>query len=304
MARGRRPGCLLGVVALFVTACSSSSPPSAAHGTATTTTTAPTATTATTAATTTAPAIAIPAGARYVALGSSFAAGPGIPTQLPTACARSDHNYAHLVAAQLNLQLVDVSCSGATTANVLTQPQLGNPPQIDAVTPATALITMTVGGNDIEYTATTLVCEQDPNCLTTVDTPAIDAALVALPGRLTQLIAALRARASHAVIVLVTYPQVVPPEGAQCAKLHLTANEAAYIASLGQRLEQVFLAVASSANVLLADPYPSTAGHGPCAASGESWVAGARAPNGFPYHPTAAGHAAMASLVIAAVRRG
>lgn len=241
-------------------------------------------------------------GARYVALGSSFAAGPGIPTQLASSCARSDHNYPHLVAAQLKLQLVDVSCSGATTASILDQSQLGNPPQIEAVTADTALITLTIGGNDIQYTATTLVCEQNPACLNSISKSTIDAAVGALPVRLGQLIAALRIRAPHAMVVLVTYIQVVPPEGAQCAKLRLSADAAAYVAMLGLRLEQTLLAVAKSTGVLLADPYQVTAGHGPCAPQGDNWVAGARAPQGFPYHPTAVGHEEVASLVIAALQ--
>src|SRR5690242_15728404 len=48
-------------------------------------------------------------GRRYVALGSSFAAGPGIPAQLGGLCARSDHNYPHLLAARLHLDVDDVS---------------------------------------------------------------------------------------------------------------------------------------------------------------------------------------------------
>jgi lysophospholipase L1-like esterase len=98
------------------------------------------------------------AGAKYVALGSSYAAGPGIPTQSGGVCTRSSHNYANLVAAKLKLSLVDVSCSGATTANVLTTSQDTNSPQIHAVTSDTSLVTFTVGGNDIGYTATSFSC--------------------------------------------------------------------------------------------------------------------------------------------------
>ena len=45
-------------------------------------------------------------GAKYVALGSSYAAGPGIPTQSGGICTRSSHNYPNLVAAKLKLSLV------------------------------------------------------------------------------------------------------------------------------------------------------------------------------------------------------
>ena len=70
---------------------------------------------------------------RYVALGSSMAAGPGIRPAAPGApfgSGRSARNYAHLVAQRLSLDLVDVTFSGATTANVLTERQRSAPPQI------------------------------------------------------------------------------------------------------------------------------------------------------------------------------
>jgi hypothetical protein len=56
---------------------------------------------------------------RYVALGSSMAAGPGIRPRAagaPLWSGRSARNYPHLVAERLNLELVDVTFSGATAA--------------------------------------------------------------------------------------------------------------------------------------------------------------------------------------------
>ena len=91
---------------------------------------------------------------RYVALGSSLAAGPGIEpgaAGAPTVSGRSAVNYAHLVAERLGYDLVDVTFSGATTANVLTDRQHGAPPQIDALDGSEALVTVTIGGNDAGY---------------------------------------------------------------------------------------------------------------------------------------------------------
>ena len=91
---------------------------------------------------------------RYVALGSSMAAGPGIRPSAdgaPFRAGRSARNYPHLVAEKLGLDLVDVTYSGATTANVLTEPQHGAPPQIDALDGSEDLVTVTIGGNDAGY---------------------------------------------------------------------------------------------------------------------------------------------------------
>ena len=91
---------------------------------------------------------------RYVALGSSMAAGPGIRPRVPgspRAAGRSARNYPHLVAGALGLDLVDVTYSGATTAHVLSESQRGVPPQIDALDGTETLVTVTIGGNDAGY---------------------------------------------------------------------------------------------------------------------------------------------------------
>ena len=93
-------------------------------------------------------------GTRYVAIGSSFAAGPGITppaTGRPTKARQSQRNYPHLVSRQCGLDLHDVTSSGATVENVLHTSQFGQPPQIAAVTARTDLVTITIGGNDIGY---------------------------------------------------------------------------------------------------------------------------------------------------------
>jgi lysophospholipase L1-like esterase len=125
-------------------------------------------------------------GAKYVALGSSFAAGPGVATQLGT-CGRSDHNYSHLVAAELGLTLTDVSCGGATIPNIVNSTQRDAAPQIDAVSRDTALVTVTIGGNDIRFTPSTCACAGKApadNCTANLDQAAISASVKQLPARL------------------------------------------------------------------------------------------------------------------------
>ena len=162
-------------------------------------------------------------GAGYVALGSSFAAGPGIETQLGS-CGRSDKNYPHLVAAALELELTDVSCGGATTANILDTPQNGAAPQLAAVGADTALVTVTIGGNDITYSASTGRCgnaKADEQCAAKLDQARIAALTAELPGRLAAVLDAIRSKAPKAVIVMVTYPRVVPPAAERCAAVGL-----------------------------------------------------------------------------------
>ena len=214
-------------------------------------------------------------GSQYVAMGSSYASGFGIEPQVPGAgsCGRSELDYPHLVAARLHLELEDVTCGGAVTANALDTPQGPAPPQIDVVTAKTRLVTMTIGGNDVNYVGTAIECGQ-PNstCVATANPTETDAAFQALPRSLTDLIQAVRAKAPSATIVLVTYVRLVPPTA--CPALHYTPAATRLVASMGSRLQGVFLTVAKDEHVRLVDPYAIGAAHGPCAKGANKWVAG------------------------------
>ncbi|HAJ75970.1 MAG TPA: SGNH/GDSL hydrolase family protein [Gammaproteobacteria bacterium] len=243
-------------------------------------------------------------GAKYVALGSSFAAGPGISEQLGT-CGRSDHNYSNLVATALNLTLTVVSCNGATIDNIRNTLQRDLPPQIDAVSPDTALVTVTIGGNDINFTSSTFACSgtaADEHCTANLDQAAINNELGQLPDELGAMLDDIKAKAPQAIIVLVTYPRVFPVDAANCSELELSVEDTAYLADLGQKLEDAFVSVTSSRQILIAEAYAQAAGHGPCAPPAERWVNGANiADAGIRYHPTAEGHSEMARLVLAAL---
>jgi len=243
-------------------------------------------------------------GARYVALGSSFAAGPGIPAPLGI-CGRSDHNYAQLIATSLDLALTDVSCNGATTDNIRNTPQGDAAPQIDAVSAETALVTVTIGGNDISYTSSTFACSgtaPNEHCTAGLDQAIINDAVNQLPTKLGETLDAIKAKVPQAIIVLVTYPRVFPVDAISCNELQLSAEDTTYLAELGRKLQEIFVSVATSRQVLIADAYVRAAGHGPCAPPAERWVNGASvADTGIRYHPTAEGHIEMARLVQAAL---
>lgn len=95
-----------------------------------------------------------------VALDSSFASGPAIEPVEHRAAQRSARNYPHLLAERVAAPLTDLTVSGATTSTVLDKPQhvLGRrpPPQLSGLPADTDLVTITVGGNDLHYSASTL----------------------------------------------------------------------------------------------------------------------------------------------------
>ncbi|KAI1852642.1 hypothetical protein JX265_003130 [Neoarthrinium moseri] len=90
-----------------------------------------------------------------VNIGSSFAAGPGIPPQVDVPAARSGENYAHIVARRLEAKLTDLSVSGATLLNLLKEPQVEPEktfaPQIGEIPEDADVVLVLGGGNDIGY---------------------------------------------------------------------------------------------------------------------------------------------------------
>jgi lysophospholipase L1-like esterase len=101
---------------------------------------------------------------RYVALGDSYASGPGMPEQRadPTGCQRSTTNYPALLAQALQVRTyIDVTCGGARADHItVSQPVAPgpNPPQFDALTPDTDLVTVSIGDNDIDIGGLWLAC--------------------------------------------------------------------------------------------------------------------------------------------------
>ncbi|WP_051450655.1 SGNH/GDSL hydrolase family protein [Actinospica robiniae] len=240
-------------------------------------------------------------GLSYVAMGSSFAAGPGIePAEpgSPAGCVRSARNYANLVAAQIGARLTDVSCIGATTDNILTHRQGGRPPQIDAVGRGTRLVTVTIGGNDIDYFGSLSAYSCHDGGSTSchlVDVGAIERTLPSLTGRLENVVTAIRARAPHARVLLVTYFTVLPAAGG-CANVPLSAGHLAFERSLAATLAQDTATAAHATGATLVDLAGASEQHDAC--STQPWVNAFYTTSGdWPYHPTPAGMAGAARLI-------
>ena len=249
---------------------------------------------------------AVASGPNYVAMGSSFAAGPGIPpAQTGTgaaACARSDNNYASIVARDLGANLTDASCSGATTANVLTSGQAGQPPQVQSVTSATQFVTVTIGGNDVDY----LGSLDTYSCLTsggsncgTVDQGSINSTFDVLAGRIEDVVNAVHATAPQAQVFLVNYFTILPDSGA-CTGVPLTGDQLAFEHSISSRLATATGTAATTTGATLVDLASASHGHDSCAAT--PWVETYTPAAGrSQYHPNEAGMQGAATLVESAL---
>jgi lysophospholipase L1-like esterase len=253
------------------------------------------------------------AGARYVAMGSSFAAGPGIPEYAeaqPAPCYRSTRNYAQQLAARLDLTLIDVSCSGATTAH-LTGPRGNLPPQLDALAPDTRLVTITIGGNDLGYigglTASScagLMAETgvEADCAPAPAPPA-EKTFADLEQRMDAIAKEVRRRSPEARLVFVEYLAVLPEAGT-CAATPLNELAADGARDTARRLAEITRKVAgdNGAGVITASEFSK--GHDACSA--DPWMHGYPRPGspiaGAPYHPNLAGMTAVADALEALLR--
>lgn len=249
---------------------------------------------------------------RYVALGSSMAAGPGIRPRAPgspRAAGRSQRNYPHLVAYALGLDLVDVTFSGATTAHVLSESQRGAPPQVDALDGTETLVTITIGGNDAGYVPM-LFAAGLPRPVRSVPLlggrlrDLLDPALryLALAGVGSALIAVgseVRRRAPHATVLFVDYLTLLPASGAAPPLRDPDVTLGRHIATT---LEQLTADAAAATGCGLVKAGAASRDHH--AWSGVPWTTRFGFPlpgRPAPLHPNADGMRAVADLVVAEV---
>lgn len=227
--------------------------------------------------------------ANYVALGSSFAAGPDVGRPDPSSpgpCRRSLDNYAHKLAERRGLTLEDRSCSGARTDDIVSHEQFGLPPQIEAVGPSTRLVTITIGGNDVSYlgdlSAASCRNQGDVTCRPS-PLVTLDARFSTLRGSLATMLAEVKRRAPKATIVVVDYVTIAPASGSCPDRSPLTEQDLS-----GARLASLTAEVAADTGAILVRASELTKGHDVCAV--EPWVYGWRdlGPTGRPmavYHP-------------------
>ncbi len=264
--------------------------------------------------------VAAPAaeGLHYVAIGDSYTAGPSIPDQVgqPPGCARSDRNYPQRVAAALGATVVDASCSGATTADLVEPQHVAggtNRPQLDAVDAGTDIVTVGIGGNDIGFGEIVVACVS----LTPLGRPCrerfappggdeISRRIAAAAPHVGAVLAEVRRRAPAADVYAVGYPAILPDQYLGCWPLMPFAfADVAYLGDRQRELNAMIAAQARANGAVYVDAYDASVGHDACALPGLRWVEGLvpLAP-AAPLHPNEAGMQAMAEAVLAAVRAG
>ena len=145
----------------------------------------------------------------YVALGDSYAAGQGALPYTDRSCYVSRVGYPAIADKQLRgFKLTNATCSGQIVDNAIADAQT-------SVTPDTDLVTVTVGGNDVNTMAVLGACMPDPTSLacakglTDAEQKLTDGSLAT---SLTALVTTIHEKAPAAKVVMTGYPRLFAPE--------------------------------------------------------------------------------------------
>jgi lysophospholipase L1-like esterase len=229
---------------------------------------------------------AAPAGAsttNYVAMGDSYSSGLGAGNYSGGSCDRSSHAYAQLWAtANAPASFAFVACSGATTTDVINN-------QLSALSSATTLVSITIGGNDVGFSSVmeTCVLSSTSTCVNAVN-QAEAQARSQLPGALSTLFGDISARAPNATVVVMGYPEFYDlSRSSGC--IGLSTNDRIALDGGADVLDSVIQAAAAGrARFVYAEIRPAFAGHEICDST--SWLHSVDWLNlGDSYHPTASG---------------
>ncbi len=250
----------------------------------------------------------------YVALGDSYTAAPGVLPQAagaPLDCFQSALNYPHLTAAALGFSLTDRSCSSATTANLSSAQYPDQPPQFNALTLSTSLVTLGIGGNDNRLFVSAIAACSATDVLdilnfgapcqsvfgnyfvnqANADGPAVGTA-----------IAGVHALAPAARVFVVGYPDILPQRGNCYPQLPVTTGDVAYLNGVELALNNMLRQEAAGHGATYVDTYTASIGHDACQAVGTRWVEPViPGTDAFPIHPNAKGESADARAVLAAI---
>jgi len=253
----------------------------------------------------------------YVALGDSFTAAPLVlaPVGDPIGCGRSNRNYPSIVRAAAGIaQFRDVSCGGASTRHMTArQPVLlgGNAPQFQALDASARLVTIGIGGNDVDLVSAVLQCLQlgllaptGTACRSHFARPgggdAIVDRIAATAPRIAATLRGIRERSPQARVLIVGYPAVAPRKGRSCYPiLPLSADDLTYLDEMLRRTNAMIAEQAAANDAEYVDTYQDSVGHDVCTLPGTRWFEGLIPTDlAFPVHPNALGEASMARSVL------
>lgn len=249
----------------------------------------------------------------YVSLGDSYVSGPLILPPAPGApldCLQSLRNYPHLTATALGLSLHDVSCSGATTGDFTEAQYSDQPPQFNALSSSTGVVTVGIGGNDNNlFIGTLATCGAEDlifpfgtPCKATygnklseeikADGPVVGAALHQI-----------HVLSPSAKVLVVGYPDILPQSGNCWPTVPLTTGDTAYLNGVEKELNSMLASQAAANGAVYVDTFTPSIGHDACKSASVRWVEPVLPESdAFSVHPNEKGMAEEAKLLESAMK--
>jgi lysophospholipase L1-like esterase len=231
----------------------------------------------------------------YVALGDSYSSGVGAGNYIGSSgsCDQSSNAYpARWDTANQPASYVSEACSGATTATVLSS-------QLSALSAATTLVSITVGGNDVGFSSVMETCVLLPtsSCVSAVNKAE---SLIAsqLPGELDSVLNAIKADAPGARVVVLDYPDLYDlSKSSSC--IGLSKTDRTDLNNGANDLDSQIQAAAARHADVFADVRGAFTGHEICDSS--SWLHSVNFLDvSESYHPTASGQSGAYEPVFSA----
>jgi lysophospholipase L1-like esterase len=245
---------------------------------------------------------------KYVALGDSYSAASGNVPPDPSAapqCLRSTVNYPHVIAGKTGAQLTDVTCGGADTSDYFTAQYDGVPPQLDALSKSTQLVTMTIGGNDQGVFINTIVdcgtagltsAGQGSPCKDKYGSSFSDTIRTKTYPALVKALKAVHAKAPKARVAIIGYPWIMPKTVGCFDKMPIATGDVPYVRGIQTTLNDAVRRAAAATHTTYVNLNTVSEGHDACKAIGVRWVEPVlQGTNPVIVHPNALGESKMAA---------
>ena len=251
-----------------------------------------------------------PGALEYVNMGDSYSAASGVLPLAPGApppCLQSMRNWGHVLADRWGpdiTDLTDVSCGAAETRHY-TEPQYpGVPPQVEALSTSTDVVTMTIGGNDSGVfigtiqactTAAALTAGTGNPCEEQNGDRFTDTIENVTYPSLVEALETVKAAAPNARVAIAGYLQILPEEQGCYPFMPVASGDVPYINDIQATLNDAVRRAAEATGVTYVDVTEVSRGHDACQPIGTRWVEPAvGGTNPVVVHPNALGERAMA----------
>jgi hypothetical protein len=188
-----------------------------------------------------------------------------------------------------------------------------NPPQFSALSTSTTLVTLGIGGNDIDFTSILENCAEDSlhnpfgdpckQQYTSGGTDQLAAAIQNLAPVIGSVLQQIHQLAPNARVLLVGYPVILPNSGDGCWPVVPVAyGDVPYLRGVELELNQMLATEAAANNTTYVNTYTDSIGHDACQSASNQWVMGlVPTTSAAPFHPDQTGELHMADQVLAAL---